>query len=119
MLNSKRLIVAVASGFVMGLACYVGGLLLFHLSFTPAEIANIFVNRMLIGFVIGISALRMSWYTHGMVVGLVVGLPFLLYGYISGKGLWVVITVAFLNPLFGLAIEYVTSVLCRQELKSR
>ena len=114
MLHADRVSVAVALGFVMGLICYLGGAVLFHIAFSTPEIVNIFVNRMLIGFVIGISVLKMEWYAHGLLIGAIVGLPYLLYDYISGKELLVVVTVALLNPLYGLAIEYFTSKVFRQ-----
>jgi hypothetical protein len=109
MFQAKRVTVAVAFGFAMGLICYLGGTILFHFAFSTPEIINIFVNRMLIGFVIGISVLKMDWHTHGLLIGSIVGLPYLLYDYMSGKGLLVVVTLALLNPLFGLLIEYFTS----------
>lgn len=115
MFNSKRMLVAVAFSLVMGLVCYMGGRVIFDIAFTTPEIINIFVNRMLIGFVIGVSVLRMDWYVHGMLMGFIVGLPYLMYDYITGKGPLVVISVAVLNPLYGLAIEYLTSKLCKLE----
>jgi len=84
-------------------------MLIFDMSFSTPELINILVNRMLIGFVIGISILKMSWYSHGLLIGFVVGLPFLLYDYITGKEIMIVISVAILNPLYGLAIEFFTS----------
>lgn len=114
MFNSKRLYIAVALGFVMGLGCWVSAVILHDVKFTQAEIVNIFVNRMLMGFVIGISILKMSWYSHGLLIGFIVGLPFLMYDYMSGKEMAVVIGVAVVNPLYGLAIEFFTTKVFKQ-----
>ena len=114
MFNSKRLYIAVAFGFVMGAGCWVSAVMMFDLKFSTAEIVNIFVNRMLIGFVIGISILRISWYSHGNLIGFVVGLPFLLYDYITGKEMLIVINLIFVNPLYGLAIEFFTTKVFKQ-----
>ena len=116
MFNSKRLMVAVSLGFVMGLSCYLSAVVLFDMTFNTVETINVFVNRMLIGFVIGISILKMNWYSHGMLIGLIVGLPFLLYDYITGKEILIVIGVAFLNPIYGLLIEFFTSKVFKQEV---
>ena len=109
MFNSKRLTVAVVFGFLMGLSCYMSAAIIFDMTFDTAETINIFVNRMLIGFVIGISILKMNWYSHGLLIGLIVGLPFLLYDYITGKDILIIIGVAILNPVYGLLIEFFTS----------
>ena len=109
MFNSKRLMVAVFFGFVMGLSCIFGAMLIFGMTFNTPELINVIINRMLIGFVIGISILKMRWYSHGLLIGFVVGLPFLLYDYITGKEMMIVISVAILNPIYGLMIEFFTS----------
>lgn len=109
MFNPKRLMVAVSLGFVMGLSCLLGAIVLFDMTFNTIETINVLVNRMLIGFVIGISILKMNWYSHGLLIGLIVGLPFLLFDYITGKEILVVIGVAILNPIYGLLIEFFTT----------
>ena len=109
MLNSKRLMVAVAFGFLRGLFRYFGGMYIFGNTYDLHQVINIFVNRMLIGFVIGIFVLKISWYSHGLLIGFIVGLPFLLYDYIAGYKLLLVLSVVILNQIYGLTIEFFTS----------
>ena len=109
MLNPRRLIVAVAFGFVMGIMCYVGAMVSFGKTFDTPQVINIFLNRMLIGFVIGISVLKISWYLHGLLIGFIVGLPFLMTVIILGNTLPIIAAVFILNPIFGFTIEFFTS----------
>ena len=110
MVETKRILVALVFGFISGLICYVGGLFLGPaLTYNAVQIINVFVNRMLIGFVIGISDLKMRWYLHGIVIGTIIGLPFLLHDMIMGIDIMILIGVVVISAIFGLMIEFFTT----------
>ncbi len=75
MLTTRRVLVASLCGLVFGVVC-----MLFASSnpdtiVTTATKGTIIFGRGLMGFTIGISALRMSWWLHGIVIGLVASIP--------------------------------------------
>ncbi|MFX0177055.1 MAG: hypothetical protein ACFE85_12595, partial [Candidatus Hodarchaeota archaeon] len=88
------------------------------LSIDPLRIIVIFVNRTLIGFVIGISALRMKWVLHGILIGEIVGLPFFLYDVTMDVGLTIAVGVLFINALFGIMIEFFTSIIFKAPISN-
>lgn len=110
MIQVKRVIVATIFGIVAGFICFVGALFL-GLPIDILRFTVIIVNRTLIGFVIGISALKMNWLLHGILIGEIVGLPFFLYDITMGVDLIIVIGVLFINALFGIMIEFFTSII--------
>jgi hypothetical protein len=109
MVNQKRFTISLIFGFIAGLICFIGAILL-DLPADFIHFLNIIANRTLLGFVIGISALKMKWYLHGLILGEIVGLPFFFFDLISGVSLLIVIGVLFINALFGLMIEFFTSI---------
>ena len=77
MLTIKRVIIATISGFVFGLVC------MYLASSGPDPIDNgtkliIVVSRGLLGFTIGISAIRLNWWLHGILIGLIGSIPMAL-----------------------------------------
>ena len=70
----------------------------------------ILVNRTLIGLMIGISMLRMHWSLHGLLVGLLVGVPFAAGCLLEESNLETAIAALILGALHGLMIEFFTSV---------
>ena len=74
MTSVKRILIATLMGIVCGIICLSlaasGG------SVMPDIIKlQIILSRTMIGFVIGISAIRMNWAIHGILLGLLIGLP--------------------------------------------
>jgi hypothetical protein len=107
---TKRIVVATAFGAVAGLLCYLGALMIgLAQDFDALRILNIFVHRTLIGFVIGISGLKMRWALHGLLIGTIVGLPFLVFDWIAGVEPMVLVAVLVLNAVFGVMIEFFTT----------
>jgi len=99
MLKTKRVIIPTIVGLILGL--------LFCLIFKPGlDLWNIFLTGGLLGFVIGISALRMAWWIHGIIMGLVVSLPMAV---VMGKW-WLTLIVAL---VIGFLIELITAVIFR------
>jgi hypothetical protein len=81
-MKNKRLLICTIGGIVAGLICSAGG----HLSGNISELsfftlAPTFFNRVMLGFIIGISSLKMNFLFHGALIGLLVSLitsiPFL------------------------------------------
>lgn len=106
----KRIGIASLFGGFAGLLCYLGSILL-GIPLDPLRVIFIFVNRILIGFVIGISGLdKLKWYYHGILLGFIVGLPFFLFDIIMGVELLVILGLPFINCLFGLMIEFFTTI---------
>ena len=105
----KRLIIATLMGGVCGLFCYWAAILMFGLQIPDLNAVYIILSRILIGFVIGISALDMHWTKHGLLIGLIIGLPFPLFDMIIGQKWYVVGGAFIMGPVFGLFIEFVTS----------
>jgi len=77
MLTVKRVLIATVCGFVFGLVC------MFMACSDPDAAEpistmlkwSIIVGRTMLGFIIGISAIRLKWWLHGIVLGAVASLP--------------------------------------------
>jgi hypothetical protein len=108
---AKRFWLCLFLGFIAGIICAWTGY-----SQTPEEIRTmaslqVVLNRALIGFLIGISAWKMSWAAHGIVLGLIGTLPLsvpLIVTPQAGFGIFVMYTLA--GAVWGFLIELVTSV---------
>lgn len=110
MVNNKRIFIAAVCGLIAGVICISGGKLLFGMTFTPLGIVYVLSSRLLIGFVIGISALRFHWFLHGILIGLIVGFPFPVYDLIIGQKTVIALAAFIMGPVFGVMIEFVTTV---------
>jgi len=72
-MKTKRLLICTLGGVIAGIICSVGGLLSGNIpQLTFFAIASTFVNRLLLGFFIGISNLKMNYLLHGTMMGLFV-----------------------------------------------
>ncbi|MBD3224220.1 MAG: hypothetical protein GF313_05785 [Caldithrix sp.] len=73
----KRVLVATLCGILFGLVC----MMLAASNPDPAQPVTastkwlIVLSRTMMGFMIGISALRLSWWLHGLVLGLIASIP--------------------------------------------
>ncbi len=114
----KRIGIATLFGVVAGFLCYIGSLLL-NIPIDPLRFSFIMVNRILIGFVIGISGVKIKseWHYHGILMGFIIGLPFFLFDVIMEVELVVIIGLPFINCLFGLMIEYFTTIVFKAPQK--
>lgn len=77
MLTFKRVLVSTVCGIVFGLICMT-------MASTNPNAAepisavikwSIIISRTMLGFMIGISALRMKWWLHGIVLGALASIP--------------------------------------------
>jgi len=77
MLTTKRVLIATICGFIFGLFC------MFLASSNPNATEPmtsttkwlIIISRTMLGFTIGISAIRLNWWLHGMVLGAIASIP--------------------------------------------
>jgi hypothetical protein len=109
----KRLGIATACGVVAGLLCVSAGAML-GLKVTPIFFGWAMLNRTLLGFVIGISALRFHWALHGSVMGLLVGSLFSYSLWMLGDPAWTIAAVLAGSIIFGVLIEFFTTVVFKQ-----
>jgi hypothetical protein len=112
-MGRRRLIVSTLFGFLAGLVCYLGGRYGLKDDISTYMFAYILVNRALIGFVIGLSASRMHWALHGPLIGLIVGVPFAAGCLLGDGNIETAVAALILGALYGLMIEFFTSVVFR------
>ena len=103
-MKNKRLLICTIGGIIAGLICSTGGLLSGNISeFSFFAIASTFFNRLMLGFFIGISSLKINFLFHGVLIGLFVSLitsiPF-LQGNVKG---FMFFTIA--GIVYGILIE--------------
>ena len=110
----KRIIIATLFGlFADGLcatAAFGGG----FLKFTGVNLGWILLNRAVMGFAIGTSGLKLRWAWNGVVMGLVVGSIFSYFLFMNLGPVMLPPVNAVANGLFGLMIEFFTTVVFKQ-----
>jgi len=110
MICTKRLALATMFGLVTGVVCYLGGRFGLKDDISTTMLIYILANRSLIGFVIGVSALRLHWALHGATMGLVVGLPFTAGCLLEESNVETAIAALVLGVVYGFIIELFTSI---------
>lgn len=113
MVDKRRLLVATIFGYVAGIICYLGGKYGLKDEISPAMLLYILVNRAWIGFAIGMSPFQMHWAPHGLLMGLVAGLPFTVGCLLEENNAETAIAALILGAFYGLMIEFLTSVVFR------
>jgi hypothetical protein len=109
-----RVLVATLFGLCVGVICATGAFAGHILKFTTITLVWILLNRAVMGFVIGASGFRLHWAWNGILMGLVVGSIFSYFLFMT-LGAMVMPSINFLvNGVFGLLIEFFTSVVCKQ-----
>jgi hypothetical protein len=110
MLTPKRVIIATICGVIFGFVC-----LGFALSNPDGSESltcpikwSIVIGRTLLGFMIGISALRMPWWLHGIVLGIIASIPMAIP---IIDNMTIAISTVVMGMIYGFLIELVTSVL--------
>jgi hypothetical protein len=110
----KRIVIATFFGLVAGCLCAAGAFYGNLFKITAVVLVWTLLNRALMGFVIGISALKLRWGWNGSLLGIAVGSVFSFYLFMTlGPGPLPVINF-FVNSLFGLMIEFFTTVVFKQ-----
>jgi len=108
MLTPRRVILATVLGFVFGLVC------LFLAASNPeagealtsAVKWNIVLSRTLTGFMIGISALRLKWWLHGIVLGAIGSIPMAVATMDDAR---IALGSLVMGIVYGFLIELITS----------
>jgi len=106
MLTTKRVIIATICGLVFGFVC------LFMASSSPEPLPDmvkwsIVIGRTMLGFTIGISAIRLNWWLHGLVLGLIISIPMAIP---TLDRIGIAIGTVVMGMIYGLLIELITSV---------
>lgn len=110
----KRIIVAVVLGLFAGGICATGAFYGGILKFTLVNLVWILLNRAVMGYVIGISSLKLHWAWNGVLTGIIVGSIFSYFLFMNlGPGVLPLIN-AVVNGVFGLLIEFFATVVFKQ-----
>lgn len=107
-MNTKRVLICVLGGAVSAAFCLLGRQVIYRFSeVTMQTIANSVANRLLLGFVIGISCWRIDHLVHGAVLGFLFSLSVSI-GYLpEGRIDFVVYTLA--GTFYGVLIEWLAT----------
>lgn len=113
MLTSKRVVLATLFGFVFGFVC----MWLATAKPDAAPLANgirlsIIMSRALMGFMIGISALRLKWYLHGIILGAVGSIPMAVATIDDPT---IAVSSIVMGIVYGLLIELLTSLVFKSK----
>lgn len=114
MLTAKRVIIATICGFVFGIIC-----MLFASSNPDATGTlsasiklTIIFSRTLMGFTIGVSALRLCWWLHGIVIGFIASIPM---AFSVMDRLDIFIGTIVMGMIYGLLTELITSIVFKSK----
>ena len=110
----KRIVIATLFGLALGVVCATATFTSGFLKFTPVNLVWVLLNRGVMGFAVAISGLRLHWAWNGIIVGLVVGSIFSYFLYMHMGFGTVPVANAFMNGVFGLIIEFFTTVVFKQ-----
>ena len=113
MLTSKRVILATVFGLIFGLVC------MWLASAKPGAEPmatniklNLVMSRMLTGFMIGISALRLKWYLHGIILGAIGSIPMAMATMHDPQ---IAVSSIVMGIVYGLLIELLTSIVFKSK----
>ncbi len=118
MLTTKRVVIATICGFVFGIVC----MLLASSNPNVTEPLStttkwmIILSRTMLGFTIGISAFRLNWWLHGIVLGAIASIPMAI-PIIDRMG--VAIGTIVMGIIYGFLTELITSVLFKAKSAAR
>jgi len=110
----KRIAIAVMFGLVAGGICATLAFSAGILKFSAVTLAFVLLNRAVMGFAIGISGLKLRWAWNGVVMGIAVGSIFSYYLFMTLGTVGMPLVNFFVNGLFGLMIEFFTTVVFKQ-----
>ncbi len=110
----KRIVIATLFGLAVGVFCATAAFSAGFLKFTTVNLVWVLLNRGVMGFVIAISGLKLHWAWNGVLIGLLVGSIFSYFLFMKlGPGI-VPVGNALANGVFGLIIEFFTTVVFKQ-----
>ena len=113
----KRIWACMLGGVISAVICLIGRQIIFSFSdITWASVAATVANRLLLGFVIGISCWKINYLIHGAVLGLILSLSVSI-GFLSNDLLpFFLYTVA--GIFYGLIIEWLSTNLFKAPMRS-
>jgi hypothetical protein len=114
----KRITIAILFGLVAGLICASGAFYGHILKFSVVALLWVLLNRAVMGFVIGLSSLKVYWVWNGAIIGLVVGSIFSYSLFMTLGQVAIPLVNFFVNALFGLMIEFFTTKVFKQPAPS-
>jgi hypothetical protein len=110
----KRIAIAIFFGLCAGVLCATGAFAAGILKFSITTLLFVLLNRAVMGFAIGVSGLKLHWAWNGIVIGMAVGSIFSYFLFMN-VGVSILPAVNFfVNGLFGLGIEFFTTVVFKQ-----
>ena len=118
---NRRVLIATAFGLVFGVLNWLLAAFAAPKPLPRSGIAAIILARAVLGFVIGNSAWRMSWWLHGPLLGFIVSLPAafavrLMPTLLAMSPDLAAVLVLVLGMVIGFLIELLTSVVFRAKL---
>ena len=118
---NKRVVIVTALGLVFGVLNWFLATSAAPKPLPRSGIATIILGRAVLGFVIGNSAWRMSWWLHGLLLGFIVSLPAAFAVLLMSTPLGMspdvaTVLVLVLGLVIGFLIELLTSVVFRARL---
>ncbi|MDW7681674.1 MAG: hypothetical protein SCK70_13995, partial [bacterium] len=114
MLTTKRVLLATICGVVFGVICML--LASSDPEITPLIKWSILVSRALLGFTIGISAIRLNWWLHGTVLGLITSIPMAIP---VCDRLNIAIATIVMGIIYGFLTELITTVVFKAKAAGR
>jgi hypothetical protein len=110
----KRIAIATLFGLVAGVLCATFASAGHLLKLTTVSLVWILLNRTVMGFAIGASALKLHWAWNGVIMGVVVGSIFSYYLFMGLGEPRLALLTPIGNAIFGLLIEFFTTVVFKQ-----
>lgn len=112
----KRILVCLFGGVIAAIICLAGSQIIFNFPpITWNSVAATMANRLLLGFVIGISGWRINYLLHGAILGLIVSLSVSI-GFLPVNSLgFFLYTVA--GVFYGILIEWLSTRVFKAPMK--
>jgi len=104
---AKRIIIATILGLIAGILCYMGSKSSARVEYNIAMTMETIFNRMVIGFLIGVSGWKMKWALHGIIMGFIGGAPLWLASIQGGITALIIMLVA--SIVWGFLIELIVT----------
>jgi hypothetical protein len=114
MVYAKRLWIAILFGIITGLLCAYGGKWKLGDAMTVGMMWAAIFNRAFIGLAIGISAWKLGWFLHGILIGFLGTLVMSVMAPDFGG----FITLSLFGILWGFIIELFTTVIFRAPMRT-
>lgn len=108
MTSAKRVSVATVLGLIFGIIAWLIARTGIHLPWSEA--VTMILSRTVLGFAIGVSAWRLSWWANGLLFGLIFGLPVDFGAVWAGKGWHGFVAALIAGLIIGFLVELFTSV---------